>query len=62
MGRCDVSMTLVVGFRRRLVGAAGLLGGAGDRLRQGVGASLGAAGSVARVRGTRSAVGCRSGR
>jgi hypothetical protein len=52
MGRCDVSMTWVVGFRRRLVGAAGLLGGAGDCLRQGVGVPLGVAGSAPRVRGT----------
>jgi hypothetical protein len=52
MGRCDVSMTLVVGFWRRLVGAAGLLGGAGDCLCQGVGVSLGVARSAPRVRGT----------
>jgi hypothetical protein len=51
MGRCDVSMTLVVGFWRRLAGAAGLLGGAGDCLRQGVGVSLGVARSAPRVRG-----------
>jgi hypothetical protein len=52
MGRWDVSMTWVVGFWRRLVGAAGLLGGAGDCLRQGVGVPLGVAGSAPRVRGT----------
>ena len=62
MGRCDVSMTLVVGFRRRLVGAAGLLGGAGDCQRHSVGVALGVAGSAPRVRGPRSAIGGRSAR
>jgi hypothetical protein len=33
-----------------------------DRLRQGVGVSLGVAGSAPRVRGARWVVGCRSGR
>jgi hypothetical protein len=52
MGGCDVSMTLLLGFWRRLVGAARLLGGAGDCLCQGVGVSLGVARSAPRVRGT----------
>jgi hypothetical protein len=52
MGRCDASMTLAVAFWRRLAGAAGLLGGAGDCVRHGMGVSLGAARSAPRVRGT----------